>query len=103
MTEHFADLLINTIEKMECILIQEGRCRPALPNSHPYIPFSPRRFYALIKAADKIRNKWDGKRYSFVDAGCGLGTKVYLATQFWKVDAFGIEACEPYVKIAKQM
>lgn len=59
------------------------------------------------------KHKWDEeencykpveyKKPLFVDVGCGIGTKLVLAKQFYKFDLAGIECYPDYVKVAREL
>jgi hypothetical protein len=65
---------------------------------YPNASFSILRFVATLKRVQKLC----GKGASFLDVGCGLGNKVWIAKELG-FDAHGIEVNEKYVEIARNL
>jgi len=54
-------------------------------------------FTAIAGAVNGLRNK------KFLDVGCGLGQKVYMARKFLEMSATGLELRPAYVKTGNQL
>lgn len=62
-----------------------------------YIPLNPIEFLATLRQAEALT---EGRR--FLDVGCGIGSKLYLARQLgWQV--FGVELNPAYAQIARRL
>jgi SAM-dependent methyltransferase len=67
--------------------------------SYGCIHYSPANFARDLETLNLFYNK---KTRKFVDVGCGVGQKVYLAFKY-RFDAYGIEVRPPYVDVARQL
>ncbi len=74
-----------------------------------FIPLHPQYFIQLMRTADKLvptcKNKEDRhKPISFLDVGCGIGTKVVLAEGSLRyARCYGLEFDPAYVAVAKTL
>lgn len=67
-----------------------------------YIPLSNAQFLAQLKTARIILNINSTPGRCFIDVGCGIGSKVFLANGHG-FHAHGIEFREEYVEVAKKL
>ena len=80
----------------------------AKTGAFPYIPLPLNQFLEqLFKARSILNPDWVSQRYahpqpSFIDVGCGIGTKVLIARQF-RLDYCGIEINKKYVEAARRL
>lgn len=69
------------------------------PGYYPYIALYPMQFISLINRAIQLRNESKIAEVTrkpsgltkFIDVGCGIGDKVYIAREILQLDASGIE------------
>ena len=91
------------------LLTQEEQDARAKTGAFPYIPLQLAPFLEqLFKARSILNPDWVSQRYStyprpsFIDVGCGIGTKVLIAKQFC-LDYYGIEINKKYVEVARKL
>lgn len=66
-----------------------------------YIPFAMESFIEQMKAARDLLEPQVSDR-SFIDVGCGIGTKVIVARDFFR-HCYGVEITPSYVKVALKL
>jgi SAM-dependent methyltransferase len=69
---------------------------------YPHIPLSEGRFLRLVEAAEYVARHHlnrDPERMTFLDVGCGIGTKLSLAKSYFG-NVRGVEVCEAYAQFA---
>jgi len=94
--------LMEMFYRLECSVSQAHRDEVQGDNWN-YIPYSHLRFYKQLK--EVIENL--GKRpkdLRFLEMGCGLGTKLYIAAAWCKIGTVhGLEINPAYCEIARHM
>jgi protein-L-isoaspartate O-methyltransferase len=75
---------------------------------YPFIPLYANRFIEQLNAAKQIMRKEFAPKplISFIDVGCGIGTKVLLAQRClgqFSANFFGIEISKQYLTMAKKL
>lgn len=71
-------------------------------NIYTYIPYSNARFMSALELIRKYFNSLHKYSVKFCDVGCGIGTKVAIAHQYFS-EATGIEIRKKYVDKAKEL
>lgn len=69
--------------------------------AYVYIPWSHKAFCAALEIVKNLRNDVD-TALKFIDVGCGIGSKVFLADRAG-LDAYGIEMHPKYVEAARKL
>ena len=92
--------LIYAINQLERIIYEPLFDQGYVDKNHAwdYVSYSFDHFLTHLKEAKKITSK---RKVKFLDVGCGLGTKVCLASSFF--DSYGIELNSKYYKVAKDV
>lgn len=95
---------INRLESVLCPLTVQATRRHEATGAYRFIPLSLDRF---LEQLDVVRDELGGssfsfQKHSFIDVGCGPGTKVVLA-QECGFKAYGIELNSKYVRAAKRL
>lgn len=87
-------ILINTLEKIE----QKYKSRQPFDDiKYNYVPYELKLFLNLIADIYEItKNK---KNPKFIDIGCGIGTKVLIASILF--DSYGIDCNQEHIEISK--
>ena len=98
------DTVTGAIEHEPASLFSDGRPGPRSGPSYPFIPLSTLHFVDLLATANKYfaENSLSLRHKTFVDVGCGPGTKLVLAT----ADGFratGIENDDKMIRRAKKL
>lgn len=80
------------------------------PGAYKFIPFNSGRFKLILEEAIRqalIIQPEAGKNYKsikFLDVGCGIGTKLFLAQTLTPLlDVYGLEISKDYAKIASDL
>lgn len=70
---------------------------------YPFIAFSTTQFISQLSIANKIRTDVYKSTYrgSFLDVGCGIGTKLLIAAEI--MDPFGVEINKKYIIVARRL
>jgi hypothetical protein len=90
--------LIDLVNQLELQIFE-----PLYDNEHTkaghwdYITYSIGSFLAHMEEVRKLI----GPDKKFIDVGCGIGTKVHLASHYF--DAYGVELHPPYAKSARKL
>lgn len=93
----------NLIISLERALTNDSRefaRKKHVKGQYQYIPFEVDRFIEQLSAVRKILGY--GGSHSFIDVGCGIGSKVVLASSL-SFKAHGIEITRRYVTIAREV
>ena len=94
--------VINNLEKLLANDSQEDIDAKRKAGQFEYIPFRVCDFITQITAARKmLKGPNYETNYKFIDVGCGIGTKVLLAREYF--DAYGIEITNKYVERARAL
>ncbi len=98
------DAALGTLFQMERHFMPESRHAAVRHQErHPYIPYPPRDFLTKMYAASRLHRAIRGKRSSrFLDVGCGIGTKVFLAAHLF-THAAGLEVDPRLLRIARTL
>lgn len=103
------EYLSSLITRFEGILTNDSSAfiqEKAKKGEFRYIPFSLPTFLEQLEVVAKaleIPGRWEGeRRKTFIDVGCGVGTKVAIAAEAG-FDASGIEITPKYVAVAKRL
>jgi SAM-dependent methyltransferase len=91
--------LIPLLQQMEALIVEPLYDEKYSKTHWPYYPYSIKRFLNHLKEAKVIFSR--KKNLKFIDVGCGIGTKVHLAQQFF--DSYGVELNQSYADIAKEI
>jgi SAM-dependent methyltransferase len=99
--------LVQGLEKTLCNDSQEFKNDKRKEGEFEYIAFQPHEFLHQLKVAkDSLKASigpgWHWPIGSFIDVGCGIGSKAYLA-QRYGFSAHGVEITSKYVKIARRL
>jgi hypothetical protein len=87
-------ILINTLEKLEKQYISSI---PYDEIKYNYIPYEIKVFLNIL--SDIYETTKDMKNPKFIDIGCGIGTKVLIASNLF--DAYGIDCNQNLIDISK--
>jgi SAM-dependent methyltransferase len=96
--------LMEMFYRLECS-VSNAHYKDVTGKNWNYVPYSHLRFYKALKELVEAKNDSNPvKDVKFLELGCGLGTKLYIASQWvgcGKVD--GIEINPTYAEIARNM
>lgn len=94
----------DLIAHLEKLLIpkEEGHTLSRNNGQYKYVALELEKFEGQLNDAARLLNwKWNNK-IKFVDVGCGIGTKVWIAKRHG-FDVYGIEVYSPYAEVAMKM
>lgn len=101
---HSFPALINLINTLDFVIHEPLYSHKLVESGHwDYVSYNNAWFLHHLDESLKILKHCLPKRqkFRFVDVGCGIGTKVSLASHFF--DANGIELGDRYAKMAKEI
>lgn len=95
--------LVRSFEDAVVPMTATERYKKLDKGEYPYIPFCIEAFVEQLSIVDELLKDCNHP-VSFLDVGCGIGTKVAIArTTFPGITAHGIEITDRYVKFAKKL
>jgi SAM-dependent methyltransferase len=97
--------LIDTLHSFEIALFEPLYNQEHYDSGHwDFVSYNLNWFLMHITEAHAIcdmLHNYDKEKHKFIDVGCGIGTKVALASELF--DAHGIELDKSYAKIARKL
>jgi SAM-dependent methyltransferase len=98
------DAALGAVFQMEQhFMLESQRGAVRHRDRHGYVPYPPKDFLVKMCAASRLHQAIRGKRASrFLDVGCGVGTKVFLAAHLF-THAVGLEIDPRLLRIARTL
>lgn len=94
------DHLIQLVNQLELQVFEPLYDQQHVDSGHwDYVAYDIDNFLNHMEEAYELLGSHEGKK--FIDVGCGVGTKVHLASMYF--DSYGIELHKPYVKAARKL
>lgn len=92
--------LINLVNNLEILLYEPLYEKEYYESGHwDYVVYDHKRFLDHMRVISNLTNH--NKNKKFIDVGCGIGTKVLLASKYFT--SYGVELSKKYFKVAKQL
>jgi hypothetical protein len=86
----------------ELITVLENRILPSSPDKDEWFGWEPLPIADFMHGMAIVKNALGSGTHRFLDIGCGIGSKVYLA-KYLGFDAHGLERHDPYRTVAQDV